>query len=782
MPVSMIGPKFYAWDPDTGLPLALGKVYTYAAGTSTPKATYTTEEGDVANTNPVILNAAGYASIKLDGSYKIVVKDADDVEIWTEDPVSDASQLGLEWINQRDATQTSATTFTITGNHTAQYVPGRRVKLEDATTLYGSIDSSSYGGGVTTVTVTVDEAEALTAALSASYVSLFTGIGSSTASGINTATTATMKLLSPSAGTAINTSDHRSTQRGGGAPYLTKTAAQASADGDVVDGYGNHAFANGNIAVLQVGTTINPRQFGVAFDGVTDDTAALSAMRTAYPDKIYILPQGSYLEDGIVKINAEPTAVSTLGKGLDKTPFYLMWSGQSNASGAAEVPVGFIGTSNEVEDGVYVWSNSANEWLIPVWGDNPLTSSGSNNAGIRCANEIKRRTGRDVYMILNSRGGLSIEEWMGLGTSSDMWDGNQKDIVSQLTNSGMPRIDAVGWMQGEADHDTAGGNYNTYGLYKAALETLIAQYKALSQWTDHTKFVTSGIGEWYDLLTFARNDVLLTLNNWTDTVVGNISTNGSARNPDSGQQSHFSHDSLTLVGKRMAVKFLGEAVGAASVYTSNRPMQGATLPRSTSAIDTTLNADPQDLKGGAYINAANGIINLPDAYRFDGAEIVVNVSAVTTDEPTIVSMAATSSIVYNGVTQASISCDRQGHWIFKSLNGTLYLISKPDRISNYAEYSVFSETRLVSLSELNNSVWRVNDAILQLPDPATLTNIAFSVISTTATTSSVVVPSETNIFYNKTGAVVTSLTLSAAGNIIRLRAMNTRWAVEFQNY
>ena len=81
MAVSIIGPKFYAWDSNTGKPLAFGKVYTYQAGTNTPKATFTTEGGETQNANPVILNGAGYADIYLNGSYKIVVKDANDVEV-----------------------------------------------------------------------------------------------------------------------------------------------------------------------------------------------------------------------------------------------------------------------------------------------------------------------------------------------------------------------------------------------------------------------------------------------------------------------------------------------------------------------------------------------------------------------------------------------------------------------------------------------------------------------------------------------------------------------------
>ena len=61
-----------------GNPLAGGKVYTYAAGTTTPQATYTTAGGGTPNTNPVILDSTGRASIYLNTalSYKFVCQDS----------------------------------------------------------------------------------------------------------------------------------------------------------------------------------------------------------------------------------------------------------------------------------------------------------------------------------------------------------------------------------------------------------------------------------------------------------------------------------------------------------------------------------------------------------------------------------------------------------------------------------------------------------------------------------------------------------------------------------
>lgn len=73
--------KFF--QPNTNLPLAGGKVYTYVAGTSTPLATYSDFAGTIPNTNPIILDANGQANIYLGSglAYKIDVFDASNVHV-----------------------------------------------------------------------------------------------------------------------------------------------------------------------------------------------------------------------------------------------------------------------------------------------------------------------------------------------------------------------------------------------------------------------------------------------------------------------------------------------------------------------------------------------------------------------------------------------------------------------------------------------------------------------------------------------------------------------------
>jgi hypothetical protein len=89
-------PLFRVFDT-AGLPLAGGKVYTYAAGTTINKATYSDAAGATPNANPVILDSTGAATIRLgSGGYKIVVKDASDNTQWTVDNIYSSYLSGAD--------------------------------------------------------------------------------------------------------------------------------------------------------------------------------------------------------------------------------------------------------------------------------------------------------------------------------------------------------------------------------------------------------------------------------------------------------------------------------------------------------------------------------------------------------------------------------------------------------------------------------------------------------------------------------------------------------------
>lgn len=91
MAVNFTAGKFKA-DTDAGAPLVGGLLYTYASGTTTPKATYTSATLGTANTNPVVLDARGEAAVWLgSGAYTMVLKTSAGVTIWTQDGIQDSS-------------------------------------------------------------------------------------------------------------------------------------------------------------------------------------------------------------------------------------------------------------------------------------------------------------------------------------------------------------------------------------------------------------------------------------------------------------------------------------------------------------------------------------------------------------------------------------------------------------------------------------------------------------------------------------------------------------------
>ena len=76
---------------DNGVPLAGGLIYTYQAGSSTPLVTYTTNNGTIANANPIVLDASGRTPQQLwlltGFSYKFVLQNSDAVLIQTLDNI-----------------------------------------------------------------------------------------------------------------------------------------------------------------------------------------------------------------------------------------------------------------------------------------------------------------------------------------------------------------------------------------------------------------------------------------------------------------------------------------------------------------------------------------------------------------------------------------------------------------------------------------------------------------------------------------------------------------------
>jgi hypothetical protein len=127
-PVGGAAAQFFT---NSGVPLTGGKLYSYAAGTTTPQVTYTSSSGVTAHTNPIILDSAGRVpggEIWLTASlYKFVLNTSTDVLIATYDNISGIGAASYQ-VNNFTGTG-SQTVFTLTNaslgeNFTFVYING----------------------------------------------------------------------------------------------------------------------------------------------------------------------------------------------------------------------------------------------------------------------------------------------------------------------------------------------------------------------------------------------------------------------------------------------------------------------------------------------------------------------------------------------------------------------------------------------------------------------------------------------------------------------------------
>lgn len=129
-----------------GNPLAGGKLFTYQAGTTTPQATYTDYGGGTANSNPVILDSAGRAAIWLnDNKYYMVLKDANDVQLWTADDVNGPNGPTLALLAAGNGATLIGYTPTDTGVATTV---NARMQLLDGVSPTATATDREYGAAV----------------------------------------------------------------------------------------------------------------------------------------------------------------------------------------------------------------------------------------------------------------------------------------------------------------------------------------------------------------------------------------------------------------------------------------------------------------------------------------------------------------------------------------------------------------------------------------------------------------------------------------------------------
>lgn len=150
MAVLLPVPFQYFPNPVTGLPLSFGKMFTYAAGTNTPKATYSDQLGTIPLTNPINFDAEGFplssvggtrVNIWVDGSYKYVLQDANGVQVGL--PVDNVSSFvpgGANTIDINGMTLNNAPAFDDTiPTYDTSAAANRKVALQDVYNLFAPL-------------------------------------------------------------------------------------------------------------------------------------------------------------------------------------------------------------------------------------------------------------------------------------------------------------------------------------------------------------------------------------------------------------------------------------------------------------------------------------------------------------------------------------------------------------------------------------------------------------------------------------------------------------------
>jgi hypothetical protein len=281
-PVGGVAGQFF---DNNGNPLAGGKIFTYAAGTTTNQATYTSASGAIAHSNPIILDGAGRVpsgEIWLtDGlEYKFVIKDNVDALIGTFDNITGINSNFVNFTNEQEIQTATAgqTVFTLT---TMSYQPATN-------SLSVFVDGvNQYGPGALYAYVETDS----------TTVTFTTGLHVGAEVKFTTS-----NINSSAGGDAFNVSY---------TPPFT---------GSVTTNVGDKLSEN-----------VSATDFGAVGDGITDDTAAIQdALDTGLP---IVFSPGTYLcanltqsvsgqaiyglGDVILKKNANGVIITSSGVGVE---------------------------------------------------------------------------------------------------------------------------------------------------------------------------------------------------------------------------------------------------------------------------------------------------------------------------------------------------------------------------------------------------------------------------------------------------------------------------------
>ena len=156
--LSPIGGAGWQFFNNSGVILSGGKLYTYAAGTTTPKTSYTSSSGNTAHTNPIILDSAGRVPSGeiwlLPPPYKFALYTSADVLIATYDNISGIGAASYQIQN-----------FTGTGSQTVFTLSSASLG-EDFTFVYiNGVYQNKNTYTVSNTTLTFSQAPPLTSSI-----------------------------------------------------------------------------------------------------------------------------------------------------------------------------------------------------------------------------------------------------------------------------------------------------------------------------------------------------------------------------------------------------------------------------------------------------------------------------------------------------------------------------------------------------------------------------------------------------------------------------------------
>ena len=328
-PIGGVAAQFF---DNSGNILSGGKIFTYAAGTTTPQASYTSASGVTAHANPIILDAAGRVpsgEIWLtDGlQYKFLIKTSADVQIGSYDNIIGINSNFVNYTNSQEFQTATAgqTVFTLT---TMVYQPGTG-------SLSVFVDGvNQYGpGALYAYQETSDTVVTFTAGLHVGAQVKFTT-------------------------SAINASSY------GDAEQISYTPPFASSVATNVE--------------AKLAQYVSVNDFGAVGDGVTDDTAALAAAFAA--SKQLYFPSGTYLVDA----SGYPTKRAVLYSTGNNDIVLSGYGATIKYKDAASGPVGLnfvelVNAENAVIEGFTFDGNRQNQ----IYGYDGVALFGGKNLTVR---------------------------------------------------------------------------------------------------------------------------------------------------------------------------------------------------------------------------------------------------------------------------------------------------------------------------------------------------------------------------------------------------------------